>query len=109
MDAVTKIPDIGGVDYFTLKSYIIIIIYFLRIFFKISGKTFKNLSKLLRPSLRPKDIKKQGRIVHRSGLNNENNKIKKKNSLKSKIKDFIFNSTMVKADIFWVTEKYRVY
>ena len=43
---------------------------------------------------------KQGRNVHRSGLNNENNKIKIKNSLKSKIKDFIFNSTMVKADIF---------
>ena len=42
----------------------------------------------------------QERIIHRSGLNNENNKIKIKNSLKSKIKDFIFNSTMVKADIF---------
>ena len=40
----------------------------------------------------------QGRIVHRSGLNNENDK--NKNSLKSKIKDFKFNSTIVKADIF---------
>ena len=28
---------------------------------------------------------------------------------KSKIKDFIFNSTMVKADIFWVKEKNKVY
>ena len=45
-------------------------------------------------------LKQQGRIVHRSGLNNENNKNKNKNSLKAKIKDFIFNSTMVKADIF---------
>ena len=53
--------------------------------------------------------KTKGRIVHRSGLNNENNKIKIKNSFKSKMKDFIFNSTMVKADIFWVTEKNRVY
>ena len=43
---------------------------------------------------------KQGRIVHRSGLNNESNKNENKNSLKSKIKDFIFNSRMVKADIF---------
>ena len=33
----------------------------------------------------------------------------KLNSLKSKNKDFIFNSTMVKADIFWVTEKNKVY
>ena len=32
-----------------------------------------------------------------------------KNSLKSKIKDFIFNSTMVKANIFWVKEKHKVY
>ena len=30
-----------------------------------------------------------------------------KNSLKSKMKDFIFNSTMVKADIFWVKEKIK--
>ena len=41
----------------------------------------------------------QGRIFHRSGLNNKTIKIKIK-SLKSKMKDFIFNSTMqVKADI----------
>ena len=42
---------------------------------------------------------KQGRIVHRSGLNNENNRNENKNSSKSKMKDFIFNSTTVKADI----------
>ena len=35
----------------------------------------------------------QGRIVHRSGLNNENNKNINKKYKKSKIKDFIFNST----------------
>jgi len=45
-------------------------------------------------------LTKQGRIVHRSGLNNENDKNDNKNSLKSKMKDFIFISTMVKADIF---------
>ena len=45
-------------------------------------------------------ILEQGRIVNRSGLNNENDKNENKNSLKSKMKDFIFNSTMVKADIF---------
>ena len=46
-----------------------------------------------------------------SGLNNENNKNSIKKSLKSKIKDFIFNSTiaMVKTDIFWVKEKNIVY
>ena len=49
----------------------------------------------------------EGRIIQRSGLNNENNK--NKNSLKSKMKDFIFNSTMVKADIFCVKEKNIVY
>ena len=44
-------------------------------------------------------LTKQGRIVHKSGFNNK--KIKIKNSLKSNMKkDFIFNSTMVKADIF---------
>ena len=43
--------------------------------------------------------KKQGRIVHRSGLNNENNKNLNKNLIKSKIKDFIFSVQMVKADI----------
>ena len=32
-------------------------------------------------------------------------KINIKNILKSKIKDFIFNSTMVEADIFWVKRK----
>ena len=32
---------------------------------------------------------KQGRIVHRSGLNNENNKFKIKNSLESKMKFYI--------------------
>ena len=42
---------------------------------------------------------KQGRIVHRSGLNNENNKNENKNSLKSKMKDFIFNSTIVKSEL----------
>ena len=31
--------------------------------------------------------------------------IKIRNSLKSKMKDFIFNSTMMKADIFWIKEK----
>ena len=35
--------------------------------------------------------------------------MKKRNILKSKIKDFIFNSTRVKADIFWVKEKNEVY
>ena len=49
--------------------------------------------------LRKKSIK-QGRIVHWSGLNNKNNINKDKNSLKSKMKDFIFKSTTVKADIF---------
>ena len=53
--------------------------------------------------------KEQGRIIHRSGLNNENNENKDKNSLKSKMKDFISNKTMVKADIFWVKEKNIVY
>ena len=33
----------------------------------------------------------------------------KKNTKKAKIKDFIFNSTMIKADIFWVKEKNKVY
>ena len=32
-------------------------------------------------------------------------KIKKTKDKKAKIKDFIFNITMVKADIFWVKEK----
>ena len=32
-------------------------------------------------------------------------KIKMKKILISKIKDFIYNSTMVKTDIFWVKEK----
>ena len=36
-------------------------------------------------------------------------KIKIKNSLKSKNEDFIFNSTMVKADIFWVKVKNKIY
>ena len=48
-----------------------------------------------------KNTSEQGRIVHRSGLNNEYNKIN--------IKDFIINSTMVKADIFWVKERNKVY
>ena len=40
----------------------------------------------------------------------KNNEIKMKNTKKkSKIKDFIFNSKMVKADIFWVKEKSKVY
>ena len=47
---------------------------------------------------------KQGRIVNKSGLNNENNKNLDKNILKSKIKDFMFYSTRVKADVFWVKE-----
>ena len=38
-------------------------------------------------------LKKQGRIVHRSGSNNENNKNRNKKFKKSKIKDFIFNGT----------------
>ena len=42
----------------------------------------------------------QGRIVHRSVLNNENNKNLNKISLKSKMTDFIINSTIVEADIF---------
>ena len=33
-----------------------------------------------------------------SGLNNENNKNENKNSLKSKMKDFMFNSTIVKRE-----------
>ena len=57
----------------------------------------------------PTNLNKQGRIVYRSGLNNENNKNQDKNSLKSKMKDFIFNSTMVKAYTFWVKEKNKVY
>ena len=36
-------------------------------------------------------------------------KIYMENILKSKIKDFIFNSIMVKADIFWVKEQNKVY
>ena len=36
-------------------------------------------------------------------------KIKIRNTKKNKIKDFIFNSTMVKADIFWVKEKNKAY
>ena len=35
--------------------------------------------------------------------------MKFKNILKSKSKDFIFNSTRVKAYIFWVIEKNKVY
>ena len=35
-------------------------------------------------------------------------KIEIKNSWKSKMKDFIFNSKMVKADIFWVKEENKV-
>ena len=45
-------------------------------------------------------LKEQGRIVHRSGLNKENIKNEKKNIFKSKMKDFVFNSTRVKTDIF---------
>ena len=37
------------------------------------------------------------------------NTMKTKQNLKSKIKDFIFNSTKLKADIFWVKEKNKVY
>ena len=36
-------------------------------------------------------------------------KIKIKIGLKLKNEDFIFNSTIVKADIFWVKEKNKVY
>ena len=36
-------------------------------------------------------------------------KMKIKNILKSKIKDLILNSTRVKADIFWVKKKRKVY
>ena len=35
--------------------------------------------------------------------------MKIENSLKSNMKNFIFNSTMVKADIFCVKEKNKVY
>ena len=42
---------------------------------------------------------KQGRIVHRSCLNNENYENQNEKYKKTKIKDFIYNSTMVKADI----------
>ena len=35
-------------------------------------------------------------------------KIKIENIFKSKIKDFTFNSTMLKADILWVKEKNKV-
>ena len=52
---------------------------------------------------------KQGQNVNRSGLNNETIKIEIKNSLKSQLKDFIFNITMVKADIFRVEEENKVY
>ena len=45
-------------------------------------------------------IHKQGRILHRSDLNNENMKKMKLKIQKIEIKDFIFNITMVKADIF---------
>ena len=50
----------------------------------------------------------KGRTVHRSGLKTKKNKNEyKKNILKSKIKDFTFNSTRVNADIFWVNEKIK--
>ena len=42
--------------------------------------------------------------VHRSGLKNENNK-----HPKPKIRDFIFNDSRVKADIFLVKERNKVY
>ena len=41
-------------------------------------------------------VTRTNRPQERGGINNENNK--NKNSLKSKMKDFIFSSTMVKAD-----------
>ena len=54
-------------------------------------------------------IRKRGQIVHRSGLNNENNKNYDKNSLKSKMKDFIFNSTMVGVYNLELKKKNTVY
>ena len=36
-------------------------------------------------------------------------KIKIQKYKKSKIKDLVFNSTMVKAEIFWAKEKNKVY
>ena len=39
-------------------------------------------------------------MVHRSGLNNENNKNQEKKNIKSKIKDFLFNSTYGKSWYF---------
>ena len=36
-------------------------------------------------------------------------KIKIKNTKNREIKDYIFNNRMVKADIFWVKEKNKVY
>ena len=53
--------------------------------------------------------KEQGRIFHRSGLNNKNNKNENKKYLKIEIKDFIFDSTREKVEIFWVKEKNKVY
>ena len=51
-------------------------------------------------------IIKQGQIIHRSRLNNENNKNEIK---KYKKRKFILSSKMVKADIFLVKEKNKVY
>ena len=45
-------------------------------------------------------IKKQGRIVHRSGLNNENNKNRNKKFQNRKSEISYLTVQMVKADIF---------
>ena len=45
-------------------------------------------------------IFKQGRIFHRSGLNNENNEIKMRNTKNRKSKILYLTVQMVKVDIF---------
>ena len=54
---------------------------------------------------------KQGRIVHRCGLNNDNNKNEnKKISQNWKFKiSYLTVQGWVKVDIFWVKEKNKVY
>ena len=42
------------------------------------------------PGSGSRPYKEQGRIVYRSGLNNENNEIKMKNTKNQKSEDFIF-------------------
>ena len=69
-------------------------------YFQLSFKHSKQKS-------RPKE---QGRIVHRSGLNNENSKnINKKYKKNQKSKISYLTVQVVKADIFWVKKKNNVY